>query len=1551
MLFGANSFYYGDDSSVATLNNTNGYIKANVAMSNINTLTNLGTGFNLLLKDATNKNNGDIGNFVMTGTASTAGSLVASFDFTDAVATWGKAVTKGTFTLEDFIDSGAGHVVNANGADLVIAGGNTLGTTATYRGKDVYITGKDNLGADYVFKGLVTANGTAGGGTTQALSTGTVNVNSSAEFQQGVWGNLSVADAQDALFTTAATDFTGKTLKTTGTGTITNAGGHTMTLTGANLTGVQDGSLYNFTKVGGVVTNGTIALDTGVGFTTAQNQAVIDNLARSLNNETMGTVTATKNLVANNFNFSNTGDGRLVLGQNGDNATWTGNFDVGGADIHVADTTGLTTFAGAKQTIDANYFLALGNTVIGNGVGSTTATANLDVATGKNLTVAAKSTWDLSGLNYGDSTGGLMTGTVVNQGTFLMDGLTTFDYNATAGSTGTTGTTFARHFDNQLGTIEAVGLNFDRGLDLLIDDGPGVAPAGAAGSKTYGKINVGTVGLADADMTRNVDLTRFAAGTTAANAPIFTINGDQTAASTGFLVDAGKGQLVTNSAAVYNNLQGANGIVLNTVAGGSTYNGTVNSNGAGKNIDILGTGLATFGKNANVSSLQDVNIAPESVFNGSLTAARNINATEYITTNGVTTALAANYQQGGTYTHALNVPVINLGNTTNADAVTLTSAGGTIATPTVIKDAVGSTVKNNLQFVEGAAGAKNTINTGLSTTTPPGLVNASGVNVLIDSGVTEVTGTGTFSGGNTTQSGGTFTQTAANTVVLNKLTGTAGTMSGVAGSKTNVTTDVDLSGTQVWSPDQSTIGGHLYVSDTAVAGTDADPYGANVFTVNNSLDTTGAPAVQVTDTGTIYGDTLDVTTGDVVVEDNGLIKVRNVNVIDGNLVLDDVSNLTADILNVSGTTTVASGATLNVGSATFNNDFTLYGTGSIGQVTMNDGNYIVANNSTLNINPGTNNWIYFNDGFSPVGDHFVNNGTLNLVGCLSLNQRTPLQAYAHDFTVGTINVFAYNPATWIYTNGAMKFSADTKVNFTEQFQTHYFNTYLNGVDDPAVAGPGNSHVIFNAQNGFQGENFLPEEFSSVYGTWSMDARNWSDTLGDLGLKTNGLYQIYNYNRTNLNDINDVSRQLGVIGYESVPQNWDTVGVIQQMAQDFNNTGSYNATWGNNGVAEEQGAAWTNTGIFQSIINGTNQFNLLDGFGNVLSGTFDTRNLDSILAASSVNNVVYANQKAGWENLDTLGDVNFYNTKLFNQVAVMNTSACDSSDILNQNYFNRFWVRGMGYNDDASNRDGFSGYKYDPRGFMLGYDRAFCGGVIAGVSFAYTKGDYEDAFATGHDSQIKNYSFNGYLTWNHTSGFFTSLLGGYTRSNNDINEFYGRYNRGVWAREDYDGDTWYILGKMGYNIRPAANFMITPSVGLGYINTRDSGHSVAINGYDLFSYDRVKHGSGFIPVEVRAGYDIPVGCDSAINLTGKVGYTYNFNGDAATGSMRVLGLADAAANPMVFGATGREYSHHVFNIGAGVGFTYKGFNISADYQYYKRKGLDAHRVGINAGIGF
>ncbi len=294
----------------------------------------------------------------------------------------------------------------------------------------------------------------------------------------------------------------------------------------------------------------------------------------------------------------------------------------------------------------------------------------------------------------------------------------------------------------------------------------------------------------------------------------------------------------------------------------------------------------------------------------------------------------------------------------------------------------------------------------------------------------------------------------------------------------------------------------------------------------------------------------------------------------------------------------------------------------------------------------------------------------------------------------------------------------------------------------------------------------------------------------------------------------------------------------------------------------------------------------------------------------------------------------YGSILMDVAAGTGSDAGYAADILNATVLNRIWAGGMGQWENARDRGGFSGYRYDAHGFAAGYDRAVRN-VILGGSYSYTTGDYQDKAAVAHDSTIDNHAFTLYAAYHHRSGLFGTVVAGYTFSENDMRELRG----GEWTEQDFTTSTWYLGGKVGYTYTPFENFSLTPAVGVGYIDARSSAHDGVQAGKTEHRFNRLSANTVFVPVEVRAAYTHRFGPDHELGIRAKGGYSYNFDTTAAHGTVYQYSPPGGAG----IAAAGRDTGHNAWSVGVGVRYRYKRVDVAFDYEYVTSRDYDSHRV--------
>ena len=294
----------------------------------------------------------------------------------------------------------------------------------------------------------------------------------------------------------------------------------------------------------------------------------------------------------------------------------------------------------------------------------------------------------------------------------------------------------------------------------------------------------------------------------------------------------------------------------------------------------------------------------------------------------------------------------------------------------------------------------------------------------------------------------------------------------------------------------------------------------------------------------------------------------------------------------------------------------------------------------------------------------------------------------------------------------------------------------------------------------------------------------------------------------------------------------------------------------------------------------------------------------------------------------------------------------ASTAMNASLANRVWASGFGLWQDAGERDGFSGYKYRSGGVILGYDRAVGQGVVLGASTAYTKGDYKDKGALAHDSDIESWSGGLYGIYSTCAGFFATLHGGYTYSDNSLRELRRDPSTGTtaWARADFHTSTWSAGGNAGWDFRLSKCLTLTPAVGLTYIRARNGNHNSWLNGVATQRVHSAGNSGLFLPLEATAQYDLAVGDTAKVRFEAGAGYAYNFEKDGLDGSITYFDLI-GPGGAVTSKIRSRDNARHSYKLGGGLRYQQGAFDMGLRYDYMGKSDYDAHRLTGTVGLAF
>ena len=274
--------------------------------------------------------------------------------------------------------------------------------------------------------------------------------------------------------------------------------------------------------------------------------------------------------------------------------------------------------------------------------------------------------------------------------------------------------------------------------------------------------------------------------------------------------------------------------------------------------------------------------------------------------------------------------------------------------------------------------------------------------------------------------------------------------------------------------------------------------------------------------------------------------------------------------------------------------------------------------------------------------------------------------------------------------------------------------------------------------------------------------------------------------------------------------------------------------------------------------------------------------------------------------------------------------------------NRFWIGGFARREEADLDYGIAGYKYEPAGLVMGYDRAF-GRFGVGGAVAYAEGDYTDKAAAANDSTIASYSASVYGTYAAEAGFNASAFATYSYLDNDMSDIRGNLHR----RADYNGAAWSAGARIGYDASPTDRLTLSPSLGVTRVEARNQEHDEFLDGVKVIRVGEVQQHSTLLPLELGVGYDVFRGEASLFRLGTTFGYAYDLDNDGVTGDFLYEGLTGASPVPVA----DRDAGRHRFHFGAEAVFSYRRLDVAARYDYFRRSGEDAQQLKGSLGLKF
>ncbi len=286
------------------------------------------------------------------------------------------------------------------------------------------------------------------------------------------------------------------------------------------------------------------------------------------------------------------------------------------------------------------------------------------------------------------------------------------------------------------------------------------------------------------------------------------------------------------------------------------------------------------------------------------------------------------------------------------------------------------------------------------------------------------------------------------------------------------------------------------------------------------------------------------------------------------------------------------------------------------------------------------------------------------------------------------------------------------------------------------------------------------------------------------------------------------------------------------------------------------------------------------------------------------------------------------------------SSAMNADLVNRIWFSPFYTRQNGDKNGVN-----EAYDFKASGVSLGYDHSF-GSFTVGTALTYSSGDY-DVKDVEDDNSIDSYGFSLYgQYYNASNGFFATISGGYTYSDNDYNR-YDSINR-KWQRGANHTDSYWFGANVGkdftLNTGMSNKLILTPSIGLFWSDSTGSAYNS--RGVINQVIGEMETQSVMLPIDVAARYVHEINDCSSVTFKVSGGYSYNFKNDGSKGTMR-YDYAGADTISVNGTAPGRSS----WNVGTGVKYQYKSMDFGVDYRYDGRKKFDAHRVSATIGLNF
>ncbi|MDR0572152.1 MAG: autotransporter outer membrane beta-barrel domain-containing protein [Rickettsiales bacterium] len=286
-------------------------------------------------------------------------------------------------------------------------------------------------------------------------------------------------------------------------------------------------------------------------------------------------------------------------------------------------------------------------------------------------------------------------------------------------------------------------------------------------------------------------------------------------------------------------------------------------------------------------------------------------------------------------------------------------------------------------------------------------------------------------------------------------------------------------------------------------------------------------------------------------------------------------------------------------------------------------------------------------------------------------------------------------------------------------------------------------------------------------------------------------------------------------------------------------------------------------------------------------------------------------------------------------------------------YNEVWISGFGSWVNQSDVGGIFGYKYNPRGIIVGYDRTVESGqgLTLGVNVAFSTGTIDN-----NDDQsevdVRTVSFGAYGSYEFKNRMFIDGTIGFGFTDNDFesNQVIGL---GGIKSASFKSNSFQLGFDLGYNAKVSENVSILPSVGINYVHIGQKSFSEKIdrdlnpeplilaNWYEDTNIDSIE-----IPVTVRLQGNFKTAGGAVITPELKIGGVFLANSPNRDIRMGFVGSNESTT------IRGIDSGKSRFVAGAGINAEVNdSLSIFAKYDFETRSSYKAHSVQLGIGFSF